>query len=148
MKIDQEINYCTFTPRLNSNTEFTTSRDAERISRVVWLSQTLSSSHMASLISNLSSTIARLTLLRKPPIRFSTKSLKKLQLHPKLSRPVVPFLRHTTDFVSVHYSSCPKAQTIKASSQDEELVVLGIETSCDDTAAAVVSFLLCVGGWG
>lgn len=69
-----------------------------------------------------------------------------MQLHPKLSRPVVPFLRHSTDFVSVQYSS---SQTIKASGQDEELVVLGIETSCDDTAAAVVSFLLvCVGGWG
>ncbi|KAH6779763.1 glycoprotease 1 [Perilla frutescens var. hirtella] len=93
---------------------------------------------MASLMSNLSSTISRLTLLRKPSIHFSTKTLQKLHLHPRLSRPAVPFLYHTTDFFPAHYSSCPKARTTEASGQDEELVVLGIETSCDDTAAAVV----------
>ncbi|KAG6431026.1 hypothetical protein SASPL_109101 [Salvia splendens] len=74
-----------------------------------------------------------------PSIRFSTKAVQNLQFIPKLSRPLTPFLHRTTDFVSVHYSSCRKARAINASSQDEELVVLGIETSCDDTAAAVVS---------
>ncbi|KAG6427981.1 hypothetical protein SASPL_112229 [Salvia splendens] len=88
--------------------------------------------------SNLTPLTSRLTLLRKPSIRFSTKAVQNLQFIPKLSRPLTPFLHRTTDFVSVHYSSCRKARAINASSQDEELVVLGIETSCDDTAAAVV----------
>ncbi|XP_047951400.1 probable tRNA N6-adenosine threonylcarbamoyltransferase, mitochondrial [Salvia hispanica] len=88
--------------------------------------------------SNLTPLTSRLTLLRKPSIRFSTKALQKLRFIPKLSKPLTPFLHQTTDFVSVHYSSCRKARAIHASSQEEELVVLGIETSCDDTAAAVV----------
>ncbi|XP_057807380.1 probable tRNA N6-adenosine threonylcarbamoyltransferase, mitochondrial isoform X4 [Salvia miltiorrhiza] len=88
---------------------------------------------MASLTSNLTSITSRLTLLRKPSIHYSTTTLQKLQFRLKLSRPAAPFPHHT-----IHYSSCPKARTVKASSQDEELVVLGIETSCDDTAAAVV----------
>lgn len=83
---------------------------------------------MASLLSNLTSTPSRLTLLRK-------------QLRPKSSIHVAPFLHYTTDSVSLRYSSHPRAVAMRASSHesDEELVVLGIETSCDDTAAAVVS---------
>lgn len=102
------------------------SRLCDANTKIRWLFRNRSASHMASLISNLTSTTSRVTLLRK-------------QLHPKASRGAEPFLRRTTDFASLRYSSNPRALTDKASSQDEELVILGIETSCDDTAAAVVS---------
>ncbi|GFP97891.1 probable tRNA n6-adenosine threonylcarbamoyltransferase mitochondrial [Phtheirospermum japonicum] len=79
---------------------------------------------MASLVSNLSSTVSRLTLYRKPSLHHSIKTLQKLQGH--------------RSKLNVSFSSCPKAQIANSLVQDEELVVLGIETSCDDTAAAVV----------
>ncbi|KAL8495624.1 hypothetical protein ACS0TY_019661 [Phlomoides rotata] len=88
---------------------------------------------MASLVSNLSTTISRLALIRNPPVHISTKSLQKLQRPCKLNRPISPFLCTKTSLPSFR-----KAQTIRASEQDEELLVLGIETSCDDTAAALV----------
>ncbi|KAK6119376.1 hypothetical protein DH2020_046883 [Rehmannia glutinosa] len=91
---------------------------------------------MASLVSSSSSIISRLTLLRKPSLHYSIKTLQKFQGHRKLSKLILPFLRASTNYVP--FSSCPKAQTANSFGQDEELVVLGIETSCDDTAAAVV----------
>ncbi|KAL6569382.1 glutamated carboxypeptidase [Orobanche minor] len=60
---------------------------------------------MASLVSNLPSSVSRLSLFRQPSFHYSIKALQKFQGHRILT---------------------------------EELVVLGIETSCDDTAAAVV----------
>ncbi|KAK6162527.1 hypothetical protein DH2020_002368 [Rehmannia glutinosa] len=92
---------------------------------------------MASLLSSSSSTISRLTLLRKPSLHYSIKTLQKFHGHRKLSKLILPFLRASTNYVP--FSSRPKAQTANSFGQDEELVVLGIETSCDDTAAAVVS---------
>ncbi|KAK6162516.1 hypothetical protein DH2020_002357 [Rehmannia glutinosa] len=91
---------------------------------------------MASLLSSSSSTISRLTLLRKPSLHYSIKTLQKFHGHRKLSKLILPFLRASTNYVP--FSSRPKAQTANSFGQDEELVVLGIETSCDDTAAAVV----------
>ncbi|KAL0464643.1 UNVERIFIED_CONTAM: putative tRNA N6-adenosine threonylcarbamoyltransferase, mitochondrial [Sesamum latifolium] len=93
---------------------------------------------MASLISNLSSTISRLTLLPKPSLLFSVKTLGKFEVDRKWRGPISPFLHVSTNYDVAHFSSCPKAKTMNALGQDEELVVLGIETSCDDTAAAVV----------
>ncbi|KAL3616538.1 glutamated carboxypeptidase [Castilleja foliolosa] len=91
---------------------------------------------MASLISNLSSTVSRLTLYRKPSLHYSIKTLQKLQSCRELSKLVQPFIHASPN--NVKFSSCPKAQITNSSVQEEELVVLGIETSCDDTAAAVV----------
>lgn len=98
---------------------------------------------MASVVSNLSSTISRLTLLRRPSLPFSVKTLHAFKAHRKFGRPKSPFLRASDNYAAAHFSSCPKSQTINSLGQDEELVVLGIETSCDDTAAAVVS-VVCV----
>ncbi|KAL2234012.1 probable tRNA N6-adenosine threonylcarbamoyltransferase, mitochondrial isoform X1 [Sesamum indicum] len=93
---------------------------------------------MASLISSLSSTISRLTLLRKPSLHFPVKTLRKFEVDRKRRGPISPFLHVSTNYDFAHFSSCPKAKSMNALGQDEELVVLGIETSCDDTAAAVV----------
>ncbi|KAG8391648.1 hypothetical protein BUALT_Bualt01G0209200 [Buddleja alternifolia] len=106
--------------------------------KTLWMSLKDTQSHMASLVSNLSSTISRLTLLHKPSPHFSIKTFQKLQTRPKLSRSTAPFLRTSTNYFSAHFCSSPRAQSVNALGQDEELVVLGIETSCDDTAAAVV----------
>jgi hypothetical protein len=65
-------------------------------------------------------TISRVKFLPKP-LLFT--SLRKIQFSHKYSTRTV---------------SCIQNQTPK---RDGDIVVLGIETSCDDTAAAVVSFL-------
>ncbi|XP_051145734.1 probable tRNA N6-adenosine threonylcarbamoyltransferase, mitochondrial isoform X3 [Andrographis paniculata] len=85
---------------------------------------------MASLVSNLSSTVSRLSLLRKSSLQF------RLRVQSKWSKPRPPFLRVPTNYDSVRFSS--RSKLVSASLQEEELTVLGIETSCDDTAAAVV----------
>ncbi|KAK6142920.1 hypothetical protein DH2020_023268 [Rehmannia glutinosa] len=74
---------------------------------------------MASLLCSISPTISR---LRQRGLRG----------------PTPPFLRTSFSPLSTQFSCSPKGQILKAVGQDEDLVVLGIETSCDDTAAAVV----------
>lgn len=75
---------------------------------------------MVSLLPNLSSPISRLSLLWRPSIHLT----RKLQLHQKTVKPkwFKSFSAHCSNSIS-----------------NENLVVLGIETSCDDTAAAVVT---------
>ncbi|KAJ4848726.1 glutamated carboxypeptidase [Turnera subulata] len=87
---------------------------------------------MLSSTSMLSATLSRLNLLPKPSLHFALSSLKT---HPKpinqlFSRPKSPSI--TSKFLS---SSKSQSQT---TASNHDLVVLGIETSCDDTAAAVV----------
>ncbi|KAL6499381.1 glutamated carboxypeptidase [Orobanche hederae] len=91
---------------------------------------------MASLVSNLPSSVSRLSLFRQPSFHYPIKALQNFQGHRKSIKLVQPLLLASTNYVS--FSSRPKSQTVNASLQAEELVVLGIETSCDDTAAAVV----------
>ncbi|KAL3814927.1 hypothetical protein ACJIZ3_016195 [Penstemon smallii] len=89
----------------------------------------------SSLVSTLSSTLSRLSHFHKPSLHFSIKALHNSKVHCKLSRSPSRFLH--TSFSPQFLSSTAKGQNNKAMGQ-EELVVLGIETSCDDTAAAVV----------
>ncbi|XP_073045209.1 probable tRNA N6-adenosine threonylcarbamoyltransferase, mitochondrial [Primulina eburnea] len=83
---------------------------------------------MASMVSTLSAIVSGLPLFGKP----------SLYAHSNFRRLVYPFLRNSFDPISAHLSSFSKAQAINSSGLDEDLVVLGIETSCDDTAAAIV----------
>ncbi|KAK4476512.1 hypothetical protein RD792_015668 [Penstemon davidsonii] len=92
----------------------------------------------SSLVSTLSSTLSRLSHFHKPSLHFPIRGLQNLKVHCKLSRPASRFLH--TSFSPQFLSSSAKGQNNKAMGQ-EELVVLGIETSCDDTAAAVVSVI-------
>lgn len=79
---------------------------------------------MVSLLPNLSSPISRLSLLWRPSIHLTRKLQLQLQLHQKTVKPkwFKSFSAHCSNSIS-----------------NENLVVLGIETSCDDTAAAVVT---------
>ncbi|CAI9786012.1 unnamed protein product [Fraxinus pennsylvanica] len=90
---------------------------------------------MASLAPTLSSTISRLTHLHKPSLQSAITTLKNFQFKYKLSKPTRPFLNSSPSPLSAHFSSAQMKSTIGS---DDDLVVLGIETSCDDTAAAVV----------
>ncbi|KAL2553025.1 putative tRNA N6-adenosine threonylcarbamoyltransferase [Forsythia ovata] len=85
---------------------------------------------MASLAPTLSSTISRLTNLHKPSLHSAMTTLKNFQFQHKLSKPTRPFLSTSPGSLS--------AQMKSTLGSDDDLVVLGIETSCDDTAAAVV----------
>ncbi|GER57502.1 tRNA N6-adenosine threonylcarbamoyltransferase [Striga asiatica] len=91
---------------------------------------------MASLISSLSPTVSRLIILRRSMFRSSIKPRIILRRHFKLGRLTQPILLDLNHKASLFPD--PKAQTASALGQDEELLMLGIETSCDDTAAAVV----------
>ncbi|CAA0842675.1 Probable tRNA N6-adenosine threonylcarbamoyltransferase- mitochondrial [Striga hermonthica] len=93
---------------------------------------------MASLISSLSlsSTVSRLIIFRRPSLHYFINPRMNFQRYCELARLTHPVSRDSNHKAS--FSTGPKAQIASASGQDEELVVLGIETSCDDTAAAVV----------
>ncbi|KAM3344564.1 putative tRNA N6-adenosine threonylcarbamoyltransferase, mitochondrial isoform X2 [Capsicum galapagoense] len=93
---------------------------------------------MVSLLPNLSSPISRLSLLWRPSLHFTIKSTTKLQfqLHEKAVKP--QWFKSFSPYCSV--SNLSMGQTQKQMLvENENLVVLGIETSCDDTAAAVVN---------
>ncbi|KZV57614.1 hypothetical protein F511_03074 [Dorcoceras hygrometricum] len=83
---------------------------------------------MASMVSTLSAIVSRFTPFRKP----------QLYAHCTFSRLVYPVLHNSFNPISAHLSSFSRAQAINPSGLVEDLVVLGIETSCDDTAAAIV----------
>ena len=79
----------------------------------------------------LSSTLSRLNLIPRPWLPYTVTTLRALKLKPhkpQLLRPMWAPLTLSSFSVS--------AQIHRP--QDDNLVVLGIETSCDDTAAAVV----------
>ncbi|XP_031269688.1 probable tRNA N6-adenosine threonylcarbamoyltransferase, mitochondrial isoform X2 [Pistacia vera] len=87
---------------------------------------------MASL-QTLSSTISRLNLLQRSSFNYSLTSLKLLKFYEqRIIRPA----RSPLSFSTLSNRSST-FKPIKMSSKDD-LIVLGIETSCDDTAAAVV----------
>ncbi|EPS65308.1 hypothetical protein M569_09468, partial [Genlisea aurea] len=90
---------------------------------------------MAVMASILSSTIYRLFVnpSRHSVFRYLPESIGC----GKSRRSISPFLRISRNYVS-EFSGCRKGAIIKSSASSEELTVLGIETSCDDTAAAVV----------
>ncbi|CAN1308081.1 Probable tRNA N6-adenosine threonylcarbamoyltransferase, mitochondrial [Linum perenne] len=85
----------------------------------------------------LSSTISRLNILSKPSICHACLTIgssfkrRKQRLWNPISAPVYSQSNFT---LTSPVSSLP----IQASASENDLVVLGIETSCDDTAAAVV----------
>lgn len=89
------------------------------------------------MLSSLSSTISRLNLFYpKPSIPYSLSScLKILKPQPIIPRwsPLHSLSTHSTSRLST--SLKPQFETLVSK---DDLVVLGIETSCDDTAAAVV----------
>ncbi|KAJ8748955.1 hypothetical protein K2173_013393 [Erythroxylum novogranatense] len=96
---------------------------------------------MWSSLLTLSSTIFRLNCLQRPPtLPFYLTSFKTLKFHGQDVRPLLAPLG------SRAISSFPAFSTLKSYSSlnshvetvKDDLVVLGIETSCDDTAAAVV----------
>ncbi|KAM4069718.1 hypothetical protein ACB094_12G110600 [Castanea mollissima] len=79
----------------------------------------------------LSSTLSRLNLIPRPWLPYTVTTLRALKLKPhkpQLLRPMWAPLTLSSFSVS--------AQIHRP--QDDNLIVLGIETSCDDTAAAVV----------
>ncbi|XP_022886356.1 probable tRNA N6-adenosine threonylcarbamoyltransferase, mitochondrial isoform X2 [Olea europaea var. sylvestris] len=90
---------------------------------------------MASLAPTLSSTISRLTHLHKPSLHSAITTLKNFRFKQKLSKRIRPFINSSPSSLSAHFSSAQMRSTVGS---DDDLVVLGIETSCDDTAAAVV----------
>lgn len=93
---------------------------------------------MASLAPTLSSTISRLTRLHKPSLHSAITTLKNFRFKQKLSKRIRPFINSSPSSLSAHFSSAQMRSTVGS---DDDLVVLGIETSCDDTAAAVVSLV-------
>ncbi|XP_057500409.1 probable tRNA N6-adenosine threonylcarbamoyltransferase, mitochondrial isoform X3 [Actinidia eriantha] len=87
---------------------------------------------MALLVPSLSSTISRLKSLSKPSFHNPFRTLRTLQLHYKSS-----FISSFAA-LSMSNSNFPKPLIQNPSKSADNLVILGIETSCDDTAAAVV----------
>ncbi|KAL9430007.1 hypothetical protein AB3S75_025398 [Citrus x aurantiifolia] len=89
-----------------------------------------------SSLQTLSSRISRLNLLQKPSLSYSAMSPGLFVRHNRqIIRPTWSPLR-IFSLPNRHFSSKNFGQ-IKMSAKDD-LIVLGIETSCDDTAAAVV----------
>ncbi|GAV78651.1 Peptidase_M22 domain-containing protein [Cephalotus follicularis] len=102
----------------------------------VFLSISLVSLKMvASSLSILSSTFSRLKIIPKP---WHTSTLKSLRSHKQRQlQPLSPIWSPLTcSLNSLKKHFYPSNNEIMASKDD--LVILGIETSCDDTAAAVV----------
>ncbi|GAY41966.1 hypothetical protein CUMW_063350 [Citrus unshiu] len=89
-----------------------------------------------SSLQTLSSRISRLNLLQKPSLNYSPMSPGLFVRHNRqIIRPTWSPLR-IFSLPNRHFSSKNFGQ-IKMSAKDD-LIILGIETSCDDTAAAVV----------
>ncbi|CAL5381519.1 unnamed protein product [Camellia sinensis] len=99
---------------------------------------------VSSLVPVLSSTISRLNFLPKPSFYHSLRalSLTTLQFNFKETRatlsPPNSSLNSSSSLLSMSNLSSPKPQNENPETVSDNLVILGIETSCDDTAAAVV----------
>lgn len=93
---------------------------------------------MASSLSALLSTIPRCNLLFRPSTLRTLTSLKMTRHDFKKRQLQVRFNSLSTSFTAAQ-SDQDQALNFREGS---DLVVLGIETSCDDTAAAVVSCFL------
>ncbi|KAI9077904.1 hypothetical protein K1719_040165 [Acacia pycnantha] len=84
------------------------------------------------------SAFSRLNFLPKPSIFRAIINFQRTQLPPKWSFPTSS-LSNSSSMIARLSSSSPSILTSHdVSKHDNDLVVLGIETSCDDTAAAVV----------
>ncbi|XP_070030268.1 probable tRNA N6-adenosine threonylcarbamoyltransferase, mitochondrial isoform X2 [Nicotiana sylvestris] len=96
---------------------------------------------MASLLPSLSSPISRLSLLLyRPSLQLTIKATNKLQFRNKSVKKTQLFKFFPAHCFSNSASNLQMVQTQKQRmGENENLVVLGIETSCDDTAAAVVN---------
>ncbi|XP_019242256.1 PREDICTED: probable tRNA N6-adenosine threonylcarbamoyltransferase, mitochondrial isoform X2 [Nicotiana attenuata] len=96
---------------------------------------------MASLLPSLSSPISRLSfLLYRPSLHLTIKATNKLQFHNKSVKKNQSFKFFPAHCFSNSAANLQMVQTQKQKlGENENLVVLGIETSCDDTAAAVVN---------
>ncbi|TYJ22843.1 hypothetical protein E1A91_A08G151900v1 [Gossypium mustelinum] len=97
---------------------------------------------MVSSLLTLLSTFSRLNLVQKSsifiPFTFKALSLLKFHKQPRLRPFNTPLLRFPSSLNSpkAHFST--SRRPVSSKSFDDDLVVLGIETSCDDTAAAIV----------
>lgn len=100
---------------------------------------------MATVIPHLTSRISRLNILSKPALCITVRAFRKFQI-PRIPLSV-HFLSSSANGISAHFScsnsDLPKSQLVNKACSDGGLIVLGIETSCDDTAAAVVSINKC-----
>ncbi|KDP28771.1 hypothetical protein JCGZ_14542 [Jatropha curcas] len=98
---------------------------------------------MLSSLSTLSSSISRLNLRPKPSLHCALSSFKIPKPYKKLltlnCSPLTYFSLYSPSsrFSSSINSISPKSK-IETLRRKDDLVILGIETSCDDTAAAVV----------
>ncbi|KAE7997093.1 hypothetical protein FH972_001759 [Carpinus fangiana] len=83
-----------------------------------------------------SSTLSRLNLLPRPLLPYAVSTLRALKFRPRCA----PLTSFSNSF-SAHFStpkSSAEPNTQIPGAPDDDFIVLGIETSCDDTAAAVV----------
>ncbi|XP_062154012.1 probable tRNA N6-adenosine threonylcarbamoyltransferase, mitochondrial [Alnus glutinosa] len=79
-----------------------------------------------------SATFSRLNLLPRPSLPYPLSTFRVLKFRPMWA-PLTSFSAH---FSTPKSSPIPNTQIPRA--PDDDFIVLGIETSCDDTAAAVV----------
>ncbi|XP_058224254.1 probable tRNA N6-adenosine threonylcarbamoyltransferase, mitochondrial isoform X2 [Rhododendron vialii] len=93
---------------------------------------------MVSLVPTIGSTISRLPFLPKPSIYFSFRALRTSKLPYRELTPTPSPLSSSSAVHSMSNSDSPKPIAENPSNLSDNLVILGIETSCDDTAAAVV----------
>ncbi|KAA0049050.1 putative tRNA N6-adenosine threonylcarbamoyltransferase [Cucumis melo var. makuwa] len=86
-----------------------------------------------------SSSLSRLNLIPKPSLPYALKALhfhKLLRAH--WIGPALSSNASTPRFSALKTTSSAGFHTRISRPQDDDLIVLGIETSCDDTAAAIV----------
>ncbi|KAF7826026.1 putative tRNA N6-adenosine threonylcarbamoyltransferase, mitochondrial [Senna tora] len=88
------------------------------------------------------SALSRLNFLPKPYIFRALNNFHRSQLRPKWAFPASSISKTSSmgrvSFSSVPFNSTSEEVSNEISKRDGDLIVLGIETSCDDTAAAVV----------
>lgn len=93
-----------------------------------------------------SSSLSRLNLIPKPSLPYALNTLKSLNFHKLLRingiRPCISSNDSAARFSALKMTSSAGIHTQISRPQDD-LIVLGIETSCDDTAAAIVSYRPC-----
>ncbi|PPD87075.1 hypothetical protein GOBAR_DD15980 [Gossypium barbadense] len=97
---------------------------------------------MVSSLLALPSTFSRLNLVQKSsifiPFTFKALSLLKFHKQPRLRPFNYPLLHFPSSLNSPEAHFSTSRRPVSSKSFDVDLVVLGIETSCDDTAAAIV----------
>ncbi|KAH7862716.1 hypothetical protein Vadar_008528 [Vaccinium darrowii] len=97
---------------------------------------------MVSLLPTLSSTLSRLSFLPKPSFHFFSSALRTARLPYRAVTPApsppITSLNSSYAVLSMSNQNSPKPITENPPNLSDNFVILGIETSCDDTAAAVV----------